>query len=209
LIEYVPPLLAESAESRDHRVVNPDLERPIAELLRSAREGDPEVISLLFARVYDELRDLARRVRRGRATPTLNTTALVHEAYFKLLPTMGLALDDLNHFRSLVARAMRQVLVDAARTKAAEKRGGGLVHVTMTDAAGETPLRVLDVITLDSALRDLAALDPRRAQVVELRFFGGLDVEETAQAMGTSTATVKRDWRLARAWLAEAMSADA
>ena len=186
--------------------MKPDFDQPVAELLRRARAGDPEVIRHLFERVYDELRDLARRVRRGRSTPTLNTTALVHEAYFKLLPSIGLELEDLNHFRSLVARAMRQVLVDAARSKAAEKRGGGLVRVTMTDAIAQTPMSAADVITLDEALRELAGLDPRRAQVVELRFFGGLDVEETAEAMGISTATVKRDWRLARAWLAEAIA---
>lgn len=187
--------------------MNPDLDRPITQLLRGARDGDPDAINRLFERVYDELRDLARRVRRGHATPTLNTTALVHEAYFKLVPSIGLALEDLNHFRSVVARAMRQVLVDAARAKAAEKRGGGLVRVTMTDAIAETPMQAIDVIALDRALTELAVVDPRRAQVVELRFFGGLDVEQTAEAMGTSTATVKRDWRLARAWLAEAISA--
>ena len=186
--------------------MEPDQDHPLSQLLRSARDGEPEAVSRLFERVYDELRQLARRVRRGRATPTLNTTALVHEAYFKLVPTGGLALDDLNHFRSIVARAMRQVLVDAARAKAAEKRGGGAVHITMTDAIAETPMRTVDIITLDRALTELHALDPRRAQVVELRFFGGLDVEQTAEAMGRSTATVKRDWRLARAWLANAIS---
>jgi RNA polymerase sigma factor (TIGR02999 family) len=186
--------------------VAPDLDPPLTQLLRGARDGEPDAVRRLFERVYDELRHLARRVRRGRATPTLNTTALVHEAYFKLVPAVGLALDDLNHFRSIVARAMRQVLVDAARAKGAEKRGGGLVQVTMTDAIAETPMRTVDVIALDRALTELAAVDPRRAQVVELRFFGGLDVQQTAEAMGSSTATVKRDWRLARAWLANAIS---
>lgn len=180
--------------------------QPISALLRAARDGDAEAISRLFERVYDELRDLARRVRRGRATPTLNTTALVHEAYFKLVPSTGLALDDLNHFRSVVARAMRQVLVDAARAKAAEKRGGSLIRVTMSDSIAESPMVAVDVIALDRALTELAAIDPRRAQVVELRFFGGLDVDETAHALACSTATVKRDWRLARAWLAGAIA---
>lgn len=185
--------------------MEPEQDQALAQLLRGAREGDPEAMNRLFERVYDELRDLARRVRRGRATPTLNTTALVHEAYFKLAPSSGLDVADLNHFRSVVARAMRQVLVDAARTKAAEKRGGGQVRVTMTDSIAATPMQAIDVITLDRVLGELSAVDPRRAQVVEYRFFGGLDVEQTAEAMGISTATVKRDWRLARAWLAEAM----
>jgi RNA polymerase sigma factor (TIGR02999 family) len=183
-----------------------DFDQPISRLLHSAREGDAEAINRLFERIYDELRDLARRVRRGRATPTLNTTALVHEAYFKLLPSAGIALEDLNHFRSIVARAMRQVLVDAARARHAEKRGGGMLAVTMTDDIADTPVRGLDVIALDRALTELAAMDPRRAQVVELRFFGGLDVEQTAEALNCSTATVKRDWRLARAWLADAVA---
>ena len=186
--------------------MEPELDQVLAGLLRGAREGDREAMDRLFERVYEELRELARRVRRGRATPTLNTTALLHEAYFKLAPSSGLELADLNHFRSVVARAMRQVLVDAARTKAAEKRGGGQVRVTMTDSIAATPMQAVDVITLDHALAELATVDPRRAQVVEYRFFGGLDVDETAEAMGISTATVKRDWRLARAWLAEAMA---
>lgn len=184
----------------------PSPEDSVILLLQEARAGKPDAVSRLFERVYEDLRALARRVRRGRATPTLNTTALVHEAWFKLVPSQALAIDDLIHFRSIVARAMRQVLVDAARASGSDKRGGGLVRITMTDDVADTPLRSIDVIALDDALRELAQVDPRRAQVVELRFFGGLDVEETAQAMSVSTATVKRDWRLARAWLAEAIS---
>jgi RNA polymerase sigma factor (TIGR02999 family) len=155
--------------------------------------------------MYDELRALARRVRRGRATPTLNTTALLHEAYVKLLPARGMAVEDLAHFRSIVARAMRQVLVDAARQGGARKRGGGQLRVTMTDSLPDSPVEPLDVLALDRALAELASVDPRRAQVVEFRFFGGLDVEQTAEAMGIAPATVKRDWRLARAWLAQAV----
>ena len=177
----------------------------VAECLRRVREGDPEALGNLFDRMYDELRDLARRVRRGRATPTLNTTALLHEAYVKLLPTRTLAVEDRSHFRSIVARAMRQVLVDAARHLATEKRGGGRFLITMTDSIPDAPVEPLDVLALDRALAELARVDPRRAQVVEFRFFGGLDVEQTAEAMGIAPATVKRDWRLARAWLAQAV----
>lgn len=177
----------------------------VSECLRRVREGDPEALGNLFDRMYEELRDLARRVRRGRATPTLNTTALLHEAYVKLLPTRTLAVEDRSHFRSIVARAMRQVLVDAARHRATEKRGGGRFLITMTDSIPDTPVEPLDVLALDRALAELARADPRRAQVVEFRFFGGLDVEQTAEAMGIAPATVKRDWRLARAWLAQAI----
>ena len=187
--------------------MGPDSDDTVTEWLRGIREGDREAMDRLFGRLYDELRGLARRVRRGRATPTLNTTALVHEAYVKLIPTRGLAVEDRSHFRSIVGRAMRQVLVDAARHKAAEKRGGGQVRVTMTDSIAEPPIPATDVLALDRALTELASVDPRRARVVEFRFFGGLDVEQTAEAMGISTATVKRDWRLARAWLAQVVVA--
>lgn len=194
-------MVTESGQNRDHSTP----EDPITTCLRGLRAGDPEALDRLYTLLYEELRDLARRVRRGSDTPTLNTTALLHEAYLKLIPKRGLAVEDSGHFRSIVARAMRQVLVDAARERAAEKRGGGLVRVTMTDAPDETPLDPADALSLDRALTELAELDPRRAQVVELRFFGGLDVDQTAEVMGISTATVKRDWRLARAWLSQAV----
>lgn len=186
--------------------MTPDADDVVTEWLRGLREGDRAAMDRLFDHMYEELRELARRVRRDRATPTLNTTGLLHEAYVKLIPRGGLVVEDRSHFRSLVARAMRQVLVDAARERSAEKHGGGLVQVTMTDSIGEPPIEPTDVLTLDRALHELAELDPRRAQVVELRFFAGLDVEATAEVMGLSTATVKRDWRLARAWLADAVS---
>ena len=195
-------MVTESAPNRDHGSTPED---PVREYLLGLRAGDPEALDRLYTLLYEELRELARRVRRGSATPTLNTTALLHEAYLKLIPKRGLAVEDRGHFRSLVARAMRQVLVDAARERAAEKRGGGLVRVTMADPAEEQPMEPADALALDRALTELATLDPRRAQVVELRFFGGLDVEQTAEAMGISTATVKRDWRLARAWLSQAV----
>ncbi len=186
--------------------MNPNSEDAVADWLRRIRAGDRDALDRLFARMYDELRGLARRVRRGRATPTLNTTALLHEAYVKLVPGRGLAAEDLRHFRSIVARAMRQVLVDAARHRATSKGGGGQFRVTITDAIAGPTVEPLEVLALDRALEELAATDPRRAQVVELRFFEGLDVDQTAEAMGISTATVKRDWRLARAWLAQAVS---
>ena len=172
--------------------------------IERARNGDREALDQLFEQVYGELRELARRVRRGRASPTLNTTALVHEAYMKFLPSPSLAAESQAHFRSIIARAMRQVLVDAARASAARKRGGGQIMVTITESITEPAMEPADVLALDRALTELAGVDPRRAQVVEYRFFAGLDVDETAAAMGISTATVKRDWRVARAWLAQA-----
>lgn len=172
--------------------------------LERARNGDREALDQIFGQMYDELRALARRVRRGRASPTLNTTALVHEAYMKFLPSPSVTVESRAHFRSIVARAMRQVLVDAARASAARRRGGGQILVTITESISQPEIEPADVLALDRALTELASVDPRRAQVVEFRFFAGLDVEETAAAMGISSATVKRDWRIARAWLAQA-----
>lgn len=173
-------------------------------LLRGAREGDKESLDALFALAYDELRRIARRVR-GDRFDTLSTTALVHEAYLKLLPS-NVPANDAAHFKLLIARAMREVLIDAARRRQAGKRGGGEVAVTLDDELQSKPLEAGRLIELHEALEELDRVDPRRASVVECRFFGGLDIDETAAALGLSTATVKRDWRVARAWLAQAIS---
>lgn len=172
-------------------------------LFRGARNGEKEALDTLFALAYDELRRTARRVRGGRED-TLTTTALVHEAYLKLLPST-LPANDAAHFKLLIARAMREVLVDAARRRHAGKRGGADVAVTLDEELQAVPLRAGQLLDLHAALEELALVDSRRAAVVECRFFGGLDVEETAAALDLSTATVKRDWRVARAWLAEAV----
>jgi RNA polymerase sigma factor (TIGR02999 family) len=174
------------------------------ELLRGARAGDKEATDALFALAYDELRRIARRVR-GDRNETLSTTALVHEAYLKLLPS-AVPANDAAHFKLLIARAMREVLIDSARRRHAGKRGGEDVAVTLDEDLQAAPLRAAQLLDLHTALEDLERVDPRRAAVVECRFFGGLDVEETAAALGLSTATVKRDWRVARAWLAQAMA---
>jgi RNA polymerase sigma factor (TIGR02999 family) len=173
-------------------------------LLRAAREGDKTALDALFALAYDELRRLARRVRR-RDGDTLTTTALVHEAYLKLAPAGRLPANDRAHFRFLIGRAMRQVLVDSARRRLSQKRGGSDICVTLDDDAHTEPLSPARLIDVNGALEQLERLDPRRAAVVECRFFAGLDVEETATALQLSTATVKRDWRVARAWLARAV----
>ncbi|MDH3269904.1 MAG: ECF-type sigma factor [Gemmatimonadota bacterium] len=178
---------------------------PTLELIRAARDGDRSAVDELFALAYDELRSLAQLIRARGAGETLNTTALVHEAYLKLQPERGLDLQDKAHFTRIVARAMRQVLIDAARRRVAEKRGGGMTDVTLDEALGSATLRDQDLVQLDDALQELEGLDPRRASIVECRFFGGLTVEETAVALGVSAPTVKRDWRVARAWLARAL----
>ncbi len=175
------------------------------QLIEAARQGDARAIDRLYELAYDELRHLARVVRRRGAGETLNTTALVHEAYFKLAPGRELAIRDRAHFTYIVARAMRQVLIDEARRKTAAKRGGQQDWLTLQDDANAAPIRPEELVAMEEALVDLEAFDPRRAQVVECRFFGGLSVEETAEALGVGSATVKRDWRVARAWLADAL----
>ncbi|GJG89492.1 DNA-directed RNA polymerase sigma-70 factor [Gemmatimonadetes bacterium T265] len=174
--------------------------------LQAAQGGDPAAKDALYTRVYDELRRLARRVRAGRAGATLSTTALVHEAYFKLRPGRAGTWEDRAHFFGVAARAMRDVLVDAARRRAADKRGGG-AFVTLGTADAAQPTRADEVVALDEALTRLAAVDPRRARVVEFRFFAGLTAAESAEVLGVSVPTVERDWRAARAWLAKALTA--
>jgi RNA polymerase sigma factor (TIGR02999 family) len=177
---------------------------PAEALLTGAREGDKASLDALFALAYDELRRIARRVRADRGD-TLSTTGLVHEAYLKLLPAK-IPANDAAHFKLLIARAMREVLIDAARRRGAGKRGGGELAVTFDDELQVSPLKSAELLDLHDALEDLSRVDPRRASVVECRFFGGLDVDETAAALNLSTATVKRDWRVARAWLAHALA---
>jgi len=173
------------------------------DLLRRAREGDKDALDALFALAYDALRGMARRVRGGR-DDTLTTTALVHEAYLKLVPA-SLPANDAAHFRLLIARVMREVLIDAARRRRADKRGGNDLRISLDEGLA-APGDSADILQLHEALQQLELMDRRRAAVVECRFFGGMDVEETAAALDVSTATVKRDWRVARAWLAQAVS---
>jgi RNA polymerase sigma factor (TIGR02999 family) len=173
----------------------------ITGLLRGVSTGDRTALDALFARVYDELRDLAHWVRRDRAGETLSTTALVHEAFVKLVPGADLTVRDRAHFFAIAARAMRQVLVDTARRELAHKRGGGAPLVTLDRAVDVAPMRPERLLALDEALGRLSELDERQGHVVECRFFAGLSVEETAEMLEVSTATVKRDWKVARAWI--------
>ncbi len=176
----------------------------VTELLQDARQGDAHAFDLLYAQVYDELRRLAHVVRRGRGSETLSTTALVHEAYIRLLPAHDLAWQDRTHFFRVAARAMRQILIDAARRRLAAKRGGDAIAITFNESL-HGGMQIEDVIALDDALKQLENMDARQAQVVEYRLFAGLTVEETAQLLGVGPATVKRDWRVARAWLVNAL----
>lgn len=163
--------------------------------------GGPE-FDRLFERVYAELRHLAHQVRGRREGATLNTTALVHEAYLKLASSPSLNVKSREHFFALAARAMRQIVVDAARRQRADKRGWGAVFVTLDESAEEQPLRAERLLALDDALARLEAVDTRSAQVVEQRVFAGLTAAETAALLGVSRPTVERAWRAARAWLA-------
>ena len=179
-------------------------------LLRAAGRGDRSVLDALFEQVYDELRGLAHRVRAGRAGDTLCTTALVNEAYLKLVPSSDLDWESRAHFFGVAARAMRQILVDAARRNAREKRGGAEQWaVTLDENEVAAPMRSEEIIALDEALQRLATLDERQARIVEHRFFAGLTAPETATVLQVSEATVNRDWRAARAWLKREMKSNA
>ncbi len=177
----------------------------VTELLEAAQHGDTDAFDALFELVYDELRRLAHVVRRGRAGQTINTTALVHEAYAKLLPSFDLSWRSRAHFFRIAARAMRQVLMNAAERRMAEKRGGDQITVHFDERVYRSPVRLEELVELNDALTRLEDLDSRQAQVVECRFFAGLTVDETAEALDVSTPTVVRDWRTARAWLADAL----
>jgi RNA polymerase sigma factor (TIGR02999 family) len=161
---------------------------------------DRRALDALFSTAYEELRRLAATVKRNDPAATLSPTALVNEAWLKLADSPAVARTSPLHFKRIAARAMRQVLVEAARRRNAEKRGGGAAVVTFDDAMGAVTTAD-DLLGLDTALDALAQIEPRQALMVESRFFGGLDVPETAELLGVSEATVLRDWRAAKAWL--------
>jgi len=175
-------------------------------LLRAWSDGDESAFRALVPLVYDELRRLARRyMSRESHGVTLQPTALVNEAYFRLVDIKQVRWKDRAHFLAVSANVMRRVLIDFARTRAAAKRAGGVQRVPFDERLIASEWSV-SLIALNDALEALAEQDARKSQVVELRFFGGLDVEEIAEALEVSTKTVKRDWRLARAWLTREMS---
>jgi RNA polymerase sigma factor (TIGR02999 family) len=162
---------------------------------------DRPELDRLFSATYEELRRLAASVRHGDPSETLNPTALVNEVYLKLAASLRIQPESRLHFKRIAARAMRQVLVEAARRRSAAKRGGDAVVVTFDGSPDPAVERSDDLLALDAALEELARLEPRQALMVEYRFFGGLEVAETAELLGVSESTVLRDWRAARAWL--------
>jgi RNA polymerase sigma factor (TIGR02999 family) len=181
----------------------------ITRLLVSISEGDHEALNRLFPVVYTELRALAhRQLARMRPGDTLQTTALVHEAYLKLLGAARPAWHDRRHFFAVASRAMRQIAVDYARTQTAQKRGGDTPSLTLDEQRLPVVDRAHELVQLDHALTSLEALSERPARVVELRFFGGLSIEETAAVMDLSERTVKREWQKARAFLFDALRRD-
>ena len=184
---------------------------PVHELVDRATRGDKPALEALMPMVYAELRRLAAHYLKGeRPGQTLQPTALVHEAYLKLLKDRPERWQNRAHFCAIAAHAMRQVLIERARARDALKRGGGQPRVTFDEGLPVTqPDPAVDVIALDTALERLAALDASQARIVELRYFGGLSIEETAEAMGISPATVKRHWAVARAWLAKELETPA
>ena len=163
---------------------------------------DRDGLDELFSQAYEELRRLAFAVRRGDGSATLNPTALVHEAWLRLARSATIPATSELHFKRIAARAMRRVLIEAARARKAAKRGGGEALVTFDESLGPAPAATDEVLALDAALERLERLNPRQAATVESRFFGGFDIRETAALLEVSEATVERDWRAAKAWLA-------
>jgi RNA polymerase sigma factor (TIGR02999 family) len=177
-------------------------DRDITQLIKDIQQGNPSAHDALFRRVYEELRRLAASyMRNERGSHTLQPTALVHEAYLRLLDARDHSYENRAHFFGVASNVMRRVLIDHARAHKAEKRGGKDVKVQLDDAPAIAAENLDYVIELDRALEKLEALDPRQARVVELRFFGGLSVEQAADVLGVVPRTIDRDWKVARAWL--------
>ena len=180
--------------------------KPVTELLARWNAGDQSAMGALLPLVYDELRGLARRyLSEERAGHTLQPTALVHEAYLRLVDQSPSGIESRAQFFGIAARLMRQVLVDHARSRQASKRGGGNV-ISLDNSADISPQKDLNLIALDDALNELARLDERQARIVELRFFAGLSIEETSRVLEISPVTVTRSWTNARLWLQRELS---
>jgi len=178
----------------------------VTDLLREWREGDASALDRLIPLVYRELRTLARRCLNGdHAGETLQTTGLVNEAYLRLVRSQRVQWRDRGHFFAVATQLMRRVLVDEARKRSFQKRGGNPVRVSLEDAHLATPERDIDLLALDEAMDALARFAPRKCRVVEMRFFGGLTIEETAAVLGVSADIVKREWRTAKLWLLRAL----
>ena len=178
----------------------------ITQLLLAWRGGDKQALDALVPLVYEELRRLARHFMRGqREGHTLQTTALVNEAYLRLIDSSRVNWQNRAHFFAISAQLMRRVLIDFARAKASQKRGGELIKVTLDEQVEAADAQEAELLALDEALEDLARFSPRQSRIVEMRYFGGLSEEEIAETLAISTRTVRRDWNVARAWLFKRM----
>jgi len=183
--------------------------REVTQLLLAWNDGDASALEKLVPLVYNELRRLARRrMRLERPDHTLETTALINEAYLRLVDARNVRWQNRAHFFALCARLMRRILVDYARTRHYAKRGGGAQPISLDQSLPVAAGRAPDLVAVDEALHALAEVDARKAQVVELRFFGGLTTEETGEVLKVSPETVRRDWRIAKAWLLRELSGD-
>lgn len=179
----------------------------VTRLLRDWGNGNQQALEKLVPLIYDELRHLAHKcLYRERPSHTLQTTALVHEAYFKLIDQKDARWQNRAHFFAIAAQAMRRILVDSARRHTAMKRGGPAENLPLHEAANISLEPDPILLPLDEALNELAEIDPQQSRIVELRFFGGLTIEETAEVMKLSTDTIKREWAMARAWLRQALA---
>ena len=186
--------------------MNSGSSKPVSELLIKWQDGDESALKNLLPLVYDELRRLARHYLQSERTDhTLQSTALVHEAYLRLVAQDPLRVESRAHFFGIAARLMRQILVDHARERGAAKRGGGC-RITLDESAAFPQKQDLDLVALNDALNQLSRIDEQQAQIVELRFFAGLSIEDTSQVLKISPATVKRNWAHARLWLHRELS---
>jgi RNA polymerase sigma factor (TIGR02999 family) len=180
--------------------------QPISALLTKWRAGDQDALQALIPLVYQELRFIAQHhLRQERPDHTLQSTALVHEAYLRLMKQGPADIENRVHFLAVASRLMRQILVDHARRHCAAKRGGGL-RLELNEAMSAQNAPNIDLVALDTALKELARLDPQQSRIVEMRFFGGLSIEDTAEVIAVSPTTVKREWAIARAWLLRELS---
>ena len=179
-----------------------DASENVTQLLVDWSRGNKEALDRLVPIVYQELRrQAARYLKRERAGHTLQTTALIHEAYLRLVDQKNVHWQNRAHFFGIAAQLMRRILVDHARARNRAKRGGSYIRVSLNEESAVASAKDLDIVALDQALNRLAEIDPQQSRVVELRYFSGLNVDETAEVLGISPATVKREWRMAKAWL--------
>jgi RNA polymerase sigma factor (TIGR02999 family) len=201
--------LANADLARGQKVTAPLRKGEITELLHIWSSGDPDALTRLMPLVYKQLRQIAKQhLKRERTGHTLETTAVIHEAYLKLIDQRSATWKNRNQFFAVAAQVMRRVLVDYGRSRRTSRRGGRELKVSLSEALGLRTQRDLDIVALSEALDRLAVLDPRKARVVELRYFGGLTIEEAAEVLGLSPATVKTEWAMAKAWLFQTLVED-